>query len=191
MVAVDKLGKMCKEKMITELLLRFEKHQNFIITSFMGSSTLDLETLRRDLKKASANYFVVKNSILKLAFSRMKMEEESSMVEGGIGVSFAGDDVISACSILVRFSKTHDKFKIKGGVIEGKRMPADKINQLASLPPREVLLAQVVGSMKSPITGFVNVLGGVLRKFVYAIDAIKSSKEKSVAQEAPAQEAKV
>lgn len=173
----EKIGKLCKDKMITELALRFEKHPNFIITNYMGSSTSDLEMLRGRLKKNSANYFVVKNSVLRLVFGKMKLEEELSHIEGGIGISFAGGDVVSACNILVGFAKTHDNFKIKGGVIDGKRLPTDKIRELASLPPKNVLIAQVVGGIKSPITGFVNTLGGVLRKFVYAIDAIKNSKE--------------
>ena len=181
MVTAEKIGKLCKDKMITELLLRFEKHPNFIITSYMGSSTLDLEGLRRDLKKVSANYFVVKNSVLRLVFTKMKLEEESSQVEGGIGVSFAGGDIVSTCNVLVGFARAHDKFKIKGARIDGKRLQTDRITQLASLPPKNVLLGQVVGSIKSPITGFVNTLGGVLRKFVYAIDAIKNSKEKAKA----------
>lgn len=178
MASVEKLSRMCKEKMITELVLRFEKHPNFIVTNYMGTSTADLEALRRDLKKASSSYFVVKNSILKLAFGKIKMEENVKDVDGGVGVSFAGDDIVSACNILVGFSKKNDKFKIKGGVIDGKRAAPEKIIRLASLPPREVLLAQVVGGMKSPITGFVNVLGGVLRKFVNVVDAIKTKKEK-------------
>lgn len=178
-IIAEKIGKLCKDKMITELLLRFEKHPNFIVTNYMGSSTSDLEALRRNLKKVSANYFVVKNSVLKLAFGKMKLEEESAGIDGGIGISFAGDDIVAACNVLVGFAKAHDKFKIKGGVIEGKRTPADRIKQLAGLPPKKVLIAQVVGGIKSPITGFVNVLGGTLRKFVYAIDAIKVSKEKA------------
>jgi len=177
----EKIGKLCKDKMIEELLLRFEKYPNFIITNYMGSSTSDMEGLRRDLKKASANYFVVKNSVLKLVFGKIKLEEESSEVEGGIGISFAGGDVVSACNILAGFAKAHDKFKIKGGVIYGKRTPAGRIRELASLPPKNVLIARVIGGIKSPITGFVNVLGGVLRKFVYVMDAIKISKEKAKA----------
>lgn len=180
-VVAEKIGKLCKDKMITELLLRFEKHPNFIITNYMGSSTSDLEVLRRDLKKVSSKYFVVKNSVLKLVFGKMKLEEESAEIGGGIGISFAGEDIVSTCNILAGFAKAHDKFKIKGGVIDGKRTPADRIKQLASLPPKKVLIAQVVGGIKSPITGFVNVLGGALRKFVYAIDAIKVSKEKAKA----------
>ena len=181
MIAAEKLGKLCKDKMVTELLLRFEKHPNFIITNYMGSSTSDLEMLRRDLKKTSSNYFVVKNSVLRIVFGKMKLEEGPAEIEGGIGISFAGGDVVATCNVLVGFARAHDKFKIKGGVVEGKRVPLEKIKQLAGLPPRKVLIAQVVGGINAPISGFVYTLGGILRKFVYAIDAIKNSKEKAKA----------
>ena len=181
MVTMEKFGKLCKEKMMEELLLRLTKHPNFVITSFMGTSTGDLEQLRRNLKKSQANYFVVKNSILKIIFGKMKLEEEASKVEGGMGISLCGEDVASTCNLLVNFAKTNDKFKIKSAVIDGKRLSADRVKELASLPPRKVLLGQVVSGIKSPITGFVNTLGGILRKFVCVVDAIKTSKEKAKA----------
>ena len=180
MVTMEKFGKLCKEKMIEELLLRFTKHPNFVITSFMGTGTGALEQLRRNLKKSKANYFVVKNSILKIIFNKMKLEEEASKVEGGMGISLCGDDVAATCNLLMTFARTNDKFKIKGAVIEGKRLSADRVKQLASLPPRNVLLGQVVGGIKSPITGFVSTLGGIIRKFVYVVDAIKINKAKDV-----------
>ncbi|MFA5143822.1 MAG: 50S ribosomal protein L10 [Candidatus Omnitrophota bacterium] len=185
---MDKFGKLCKEKMMAELLLRFTKHPNFVITSFMGTSTGDLENLRRKLKKSQANYFVVKNSILKLIFNKMKLEEEAAQVEGGMGISLCGEDPAGVCNLLVGFAKTNDKFKIKGAVIDGKRLSANRVKELASLPPRNVLIAKVVGGIKSPITGFVGTLGGIIRKFVYVVDAIKVNKEKT--QGAVAQEAK-
>ena len=180
MVTMEKFGKLCKEKMIEELLLRFTKHPNFVITSFMGTGTGALEQLRRNLKKSKANYFVVKNSILKIIFNKMKLEEEASKVEGGMGISLCGDDVAATCNLLMTFARTNDKFKIKGAVIEGKRLSADRVKELASLPPRNVLLGQVVCGIKSPITGFVNTLGGIIRKFVYVVDAIKTNKAKDV-----------
>ena len=180
MVTMEKFGKLCKEKMIEEILLRFTKHPNFVVTSFMGTSTGDIEQLRRNLKKSQGNYFVVKNSILKLIFSKMKLEEEAASVEGGMGISLCGADVASTCNLLVNFAKAHDKFKIKSACIEGKRLSAARVKELASLPPRNVLLGQVVGGIKSPITGFVQTLGGIIRKFVYVVDAIKINKAKDV-----------
>jgi len=183
MVTMDKFGKLCKERMMEEVLLRFTNHPNFIITSFMGSSTSDLESLRRTLKKTSSNYFVVKNSILRLIFGKLKLEEDIAKIDGGMGISLCGDDPVATCNILVTFAKTHDKLKIKGGIVDGKRLSSDRIKELAGLPPKGILLARVVGGIKSPITGFVNTLSGVLRKFVYVVDAIKTSKEKGTLNE--------
>ncbi|MDD3905186.1 MAG: 50S ribosomal protein L10 [Candidatus Omnitrophica bacterium] len=177
MVTLEKFGKMCKEKMLAELLLRFTNHPNFVITSFMGTSTGQLEQLRRGLKKSNGNYFVVKNSILKIIFSKLKLEEDIAKIEGGMGISLCGEDVVAACNMLVNFSKTNDKFKIKGAVIDGRRLSSEEIKTLAALPPRPVLIAKVVGGIKSPITGFVITMGGILRKFVCVVDAIKVSKE--------------
>jgi len=177
-MAQEKLARLCKETMVKEIVSRFKENPNFVITNYMGSSVLDMELLRKNLKKSSSDYLVVKNSILKVVFDNLKLESENSKIEGGVGISLSGDDIIATCKTLVTFSKDHDKFKIKGAVIDGKPMPVEKIKQLASLPPRDVLIAQVVGGIKSPITGFVNTLGGILRKFVYVVDAIKVSKSK-------------
>ena len=177
-MAQEKLARFCKEAMVKEIVSRFKENPNFVITSYMGSSVLDMELLRKNLKKSSSDYLVVKNSILKVVFDNLKLESEKSKIDGGMGISLSGDDIISTCKILVTFSKDHDKFKIKGAVVDGKAIPVEKVKQLASLPSRDVLIAQVVGGIKSPITGFVNTLSAVLRKFVYVVDAIKVSKSK-------------
>jgi len=177
MVKKDKFGKLCKEKMVDELTDMIDGHPNFIITSYMGSSVSDLEQVRKDLKPASGSYIVVKNSILRVILNEKKLEDMKSLVDGGVGISFSGQDIISTCKILVNFSKTHDKFKIKGGIVDGKSMSQAEVKRLASLPSREILIAQVVTGIKSPITGFVHTLSGIIRKFVCVVDAIKNSKQ--------------
>ena len=98
------------------------------------------------------------------------------LVDGAVGVSLSGEDIIATCKALVDFTKVHEKLKLKGAYLDGKNISPARIKELASLPTRDVLIAQVVGGIKSPITGFVNVLGGVLRKFLYCLDAIKAKK---------------
>lgn len=189
MAKQEKYARLCKEKMAEEIISRINKHPNFVITSYMGSSTSDLESLRKSLKKASSNYLVVKNSTLKVVFDKVKLADESSKIDSGMGLSFSGDDIISTCKVLTSFASTHDKFKIKGAIVDGKSIAPDRVKVLASLPPKEVLLAQAFAGMKSPITGFVNTLSGVLRKFVYVVEAVKKSKESAGPAQA-AQEAK-
>ncbi len=193
MAKQEKFAKLCKEKMVDEIVSRINDHPDFVITSYMGSSVADLENLRKSLKKSSSNYLVVKNSILKVVFDKLKLSEESSKIESGMGISFSGSDIIATCKALATFASTHVKFKIKGAIVDGKPCAAEKVKVLASLPSKEVLLSQVLAGMKSPITGFANVLSGVLRKFVYVVDAIKSSKSAPAAAAdaaAPAPEAK-
>ena len=174
--------------MIAELLDRIEEHPDFVITEYMGSTVLDLELVRKNLRPISSEYVVVKNSIARVALDKLKLEEAKALIDGGIGISLSGKDIIATCKVLVNFTKDHEKFKIKGAVIDGKLVPATKVKELASLPSKEALLAQVVGTMKAPITGFVMVLGGVLRKFIYAINAVKEKKEKEPQPQAPAAE---
>jgi large subunit ribosomal protein L10 len=173
-------GKLTKERMINELLSDIRERPNFFITNYMGSSVADLENMRKSLRASSSTYFVVKNSILNVVLDQLKIEGAKSLVDGGIGVSLSGGDYLATSKALVNFAKTHEKFKIKGAYIEGELIGADRINQIASLLSKEALLARVVGGIKAPITGFVMVLSAVIRKFVYAVDAIKKSKEKTV-----------
>ena len=190
MAKQEKYAKLCKEKMVEEIIDSINKHPNFIITTYMGSSVSDLESLRKTLKKASGKYMVVKNSILKVVFEKLKLEAESSKIESGMGLSLSGEDIVATCKTVATFAGTHDKFQIKGAIIDGKSVPVEKVKALAILPAKEVLLAQVVGGIKAPITGFVYSLSGILKKFVYAVDAIKSAKQSSGASPAP-EEAKV
>jgi large subunit ribosomal protein L10 len=99
-----------------------------------------------------------------------------------MGLSLGGDDIIATCKAVSTFAGAHDKFKIKGAVIDGKSVGVDRVKALATLPAKEVLLAQVVGGIKAPITGFVYSLSGILKKFVYAVEAIRSAKDKAPAQ---------
>lgn len=165
--------------MIGEILSDIKERPNFFITNFMGSSVSDLESVRKSLKITKGTYFVVKNSMMNVVLDQLKLEEAKSLVDGGVGISLSGEDVIATSKVLVNFSKTHEKFKIKGAVIDGKLVAVEKIKEMASLPAKDVLLAQVVRGMKAPITGFVSVMGGIIRKFVYVIDAVKISKEKA------------
>lgn len=177
MAKKEKLARLCKEHMIDEIVTSIRGRPNFVITNFMGSSVADLEQLRKNLKKSSSSYFVVKNSVLKIVFDKLDLKDEAAKIDSGMGISLSGDDIISTCKVLATFAKDHNKFKIKGAIIDGKSVPQEKVKELAALPSKNVLLTRVVTTMKSPITGFVMVLGGVLRKLVTVVDAIKNSKE--------------
>jgi len=174
---MGKFGKQCKEYMIDELATRVKQSRSIFVTNYMGLSASELAGIRKELGKISAEYFVVKNSIAKLALDRASVKGISDLIDGGVGIGLAGEDAVGASKVLIDYAKAHDKLKIKGAFLYGSVMTIDRIKTIASLPPRNVLLAQAFAGMKAPITGFAGALNNILRKFVWCVDAIKMSKE--------------
>jgi len=173
----EKFGIATKTYMLKELLEKFEFSPNFIVTNYKGLRSAEIEKLRKDLQSSASGYFVVKNSIAKRAFDRMKMDEMAQFVKGELGIGFAGD-IIAASKTFVDFAKSHDSFKLNCAMIDGKLEGLDRIKQLAMLPSRDILLGLALNRMKSPVTGFVCVLSGLLRNLVWAISEIKNKRDK-------------
>lgn len=172
----EKYGLSTKKFMVEEIAEKLKENPNFVITEYKGLASSEIESLRKELHKTSSAYLVVKNSLVKKAFDQLKIKDLDEFIEGQTGLSLA-NDIIGTSKTLVDFSKDHAALKIKCAFIDGKIETTDRVKHLAMLPPREVLLAMVFNGMKAPITGFVGVLGGLLRKFVYAINEIKNKKE--------------
>lgn len=172
-----KYSRISKELMTRELSEKFARFPNFVVTNYFGLSATDLNELRHEMDKISSEYLVIKNTIAKKVLDKAKIKNINDLITGGVGIGFIGHDVVEASKIIVGFSKKHEPFQIRGAYIEGKKLDAARLKELALLPSREVLLTMVLAAMQSPISGFVNVLSGTIRKFVYAVKAIKDKKE--------------
>ena len=92
-------------------------------------------------------------------------------------MAYSDQDVIAPAKVMVEYSKKYGKLEIKAGVIEGQIFDVKGIEAIASLPTKEELLAKALGSLKSPITGLVNVLNGNIRGLVIALNAIAEQKQ--------------
>ncbi len=172
----EKFGIKTKELMSGEFKEKLENFHDFIITNYKNLSSQDIEKLRKNMRKAESNYFVVKNSIAKRVFGELDIEGLDEFMKGQVGIGFCGD-IVTASKTLVDFSKEHADFTLACAFLEGKVQESGKIKEIAALPSREVLLAMVVSYMKSPINGFVGVLKGLLRNLVHAINEIKKKRE--------------
>jgi len=179
MATKERLSRKCKEKMVEEIVEAVRQHPDFVITQYMGTPVSGLDELRRALKRSAGRYLVVKNSLLKVAFERLELTGECAKIDGGMGIGLSGEDIVATCKALATFAKEHKSFTITGAIIDGKSVTQEKVASLALLPSRPVLLTQIVTGIQSPISGFVNLLGGVLRQFVCVVDAIKTNKEQA------------
>ncbi|MFH1381082.1 MAG: 50S ribosomal protein L10 [Candidatus Omnitrophota bacterium] len=174
----EKYGIKVKKLMFDELNKNFNSFPSFVVANYKGLSSSEVEVLRKGLRGSSSKFFVVKNSIAKRALDDRKLQDMNAFLNGQVGIGFCGD-IVAACKTLSDFAKEHNSLKLNIAYIDGKIEQASRIKELAALPSRDVLLAMVVRTMKSPITGFVGTLKGVLRKFVYAVSEIKNKKSET------------
>lgn len=170
-----------KNETIAQMRRRVDANPNFILTDFRGLTVGELRTLRTSLRKHAATYGVVKNTLFGKAIGEERLAQVQGMLEGPTGIAFAGDDIVSVAKALVQFANESKKLKIKIGLLDGLVYDVAKIEALSKVPSRVELLSKLVGSLKSPLSGLVVVLGGNRRKLVQLLAAIQTKKAEATA----------
>ena len=121
----------------------------------------------------------IKKTLLRRILANRGIEVDLTPYRDGLSVVFSYADEVAAARDVYAFSMEHDGMRIECGVLENEVISAERVKRLAQLPGREGLLGQLVRTIQSPVTGFVNVLSGTIRGLVVALSAIKESKETS------------
>jgi len=166
-----------KEKTLGELEEKFAKIKAAVFVSFKGLKVKDATALRNILRKEKIDYEVAKKTLLKLALQKTGLEGvDPKKLEGNIAVAFGYDDEVTPAKILNNFKSKNEALKILGGILENKYIDSAKVVELANIPSRPELLAKLVGSIDSPVSGFVNVLAGNLRGLVQVLKAVSEKK---------------
>ncbi|MCX5699957.1 MAG: 50S ribosomal protein L10 [Candidatus Omnitrophica bacterium] len=173
---MKKIGLIVKEFSENRIKDTLKKSDAVFVVKYSGVSSPDLCSLRQSLKTKSASLFVVKNSVARRALKNSGLELLVKNIEGPCGLIFVKDEPVAASQILCNFTKDHDKLKLEGGSLKDKIIERKDIESMSKLPSKEVLRAQVVGVLNSPISGLVITLNQVLAKFVICIDQIKNKK---------------
>lgn len=165
-----------KTQYVDEIKEKINKAQSMILVDYRGLNVAQLTELRSQYRNAGVDYKVYKNSMMRFAFKDSGLEDFNEFLKGPSAVAFGYDDPVSAAKITSEFAKTNNKLEIKAGIVDGKVIDVAGVNSLASLPSREVLVAQVLGGLNSPIQGFANVLQGTIRGLAVALNAIAEQK---------------
>ena len=170
------LSRVSKNNIISQIEKELKAHETFFITRQGALSATSLDKLRVRLRQSKTRYLVVKNNLGRKALEKVKLNAFSDSLEGTCGIAFAGNDIIASSKALVDFAKENETFKIQSAYMNGEKVGADQVKVLASLPSREVLIARVVGGVQAPLSRFVGVLAGTIRKVVTVLDAIAKKK---------------
>jgi len=166
-----------KVAMIAAIKADLVNAKGVVLVDFRGIKVAQDTKLRRKVREAGVHYTVIKNNMASIAAKEAGIEGLDEYLKGPLAMVTSVSDPVAPAKLISDFSKENKILEIKGGLVEGKVISADGVKALASLPPRAVLIARVLGSMQAPIVGLVNVLQGNIRNLVYTLEAVRQQKE--------------
>ena len=167
-----------KQQLVNEVKEKIDRAKLMVVFDFTGIDANSMADFRKEIRKKDAEIKVIKNSILYRACNGTELYDKIDIFQGPSAVIFAYEDIVAAAKALKEFLKNNESAKVKAGLVEGVFATPEKIDELASLPSREELLAQLFATMMAPVTNFVRVLNAVPQKAVMVLNAIKEEKEK-------------
>jgi len=173
-----------KKQIVEDLRGRFAKSRLVILTDFKGLDVQSVSELRRKLKEAGIEYKVVKNTLMARASQETPISVLKDHFKGPGAVAISYHDPVASAKILTKFADDSKKLEIRAAVLNGKLIDLSGVRALAALPPREVLLGQLLAVMLDVPTSVVRVLAGVPRGLVNLLAALKDQKEAAGAQPA-------
>lgn len=153
-----------KKEIVAGLVKEFASAKTIVLAEYRGLTVAQDTVMRAAMRKAGIHYKVVKNTLSARAMKDAGIEGLDEMLHGPIAIGYSTDDVIAPAKVLKGFADKFDKFKIKGGVMDGKTISIDEVIRLAAIPPREVLYGQIVSSLISPIASLAMVLNAICEK---------------------------
>lgn len=167
-----------KANLVSDLKDKLNRAPVVILIDFKKIDANSVADFRKKLKKVDAEMKVVKNTLLYRACTGTQLYDKIDIFKGQTAVVFGYGDLVEPARLVKEFLKGKEEAKLKGGLVEGVYADGNKIDYLASLPSKEVLVAQLLAVLQAPITNFVRVLNALPQKTVLVLDAIRKEKEK-------------
>lgn len=174
-----------KVAVVEELADKLGRTRGVMLADYRGLSVGESAELRRMLREAGVEFKVVKNTLASLAAEKAGRSALRPLLQGPTAIAFVYEDPVAGARVLSRFAREHKQFSIKGGVLGNESLSPERIQELAALPGRDVLLARVGGGLAAPLVGMAAAMAAVLRQFVGVVEALRRQKEEAGAQGAP------
>jgi large subunit ribosomal protein L10 len=162
-----------KERVVEQLAERLRSTDTLMVADYRGLTMPEIDELRSRLLEAGARFTVVKNTLTKRAAEQAGTTSVLELIEGPTAIAFleADGDPVAVAKVLNETARAHDVLVIRGGLLEGDLVGDAEIKRLATLPPADVLRAQLVGAVAAPLTTVVGLFNAPLRDFVGVLEA--------------------
>jgi len=165
-----------KQQIVAEVSRQLEQAQVVVLAEYRGITVEAMTRLRAKAREAGVYFRVIRNTLVRRAVVGTPFEALSEQMSGPLvyGISV---DPVAAAKVVHEFAKTNEKLIVKAGAIPGQYMDAKAVGALAQLPSREVLLAQLLGTLQAPIAQFVRTLNEVPSRFVRTLAAVQETRQ--------------
>ena len=160
-----------KEKMVADYLDRLSRSQAMILTDYRGLTVGQISELRRNLREIKGSFQVVKNTLFERVLEQAGIPVRTEPLQGPLAVAFCMGDPQSVAKALLGFAKETDILRIKGAILGTRFLGPEAVKDLAELPPREVILAQLLGTVQGPMSDLVGIITAPLRELVQVLQA--------------------
>lgn len=160
-----------KAATIAELESRIARAELMILTDYRGLNVVDLQGLRGQLRGVGAEFAIAKNTLTRIAANKQGITSLDAVLEGPTALVFTGEDVVGPSKVINDFVRTSRILKVKGVLLQGKVGGAEQVEALATLPPKEELIATIVGALDAPISNVVFALDFAITEFTSLLDA--------------------
>lgn len=166
-----------KEQIIAEVKEMIEKAKGMYFADFTGITVEHITELRREFRKSNIDYRVVKNTLVRKALESVTgYDKVIPKLVGHTGIAFGYEDPAAPAKIIKKFRDKHNKLALKVCVLENQVFDGSHLDEIAKLPSRNDLIAGIIGSIQSPISGVVGAINALARDLVTIIDAIEKKK---------------
>ncbi|MBD3360041.1 MAG: 50S ribosomal protein L10 [Candidatus Buchananbacteria bacterium] len=166
-----------KKQIIQDLVDKFSEYKSLVFTDYKGLTVAEAQEIRELCKEQNAEYIVAKKTLIQQALDKAGIQDvDVKSMDGNVALVIGFEDEVTPAKIAANFAKDHESLKLLGGIMEDKYIDLSKVEALAKIPSKAELLSKLVGSLNSPISGFVNVLAGNLKGLVRVLNAIKEQK---------------
>ncbi|HKS79083.1 MAG TPA: 50S ribosomal protein L10 [Gaiellaceae bacterium] len=162
-----------KEQVVDELTQRLKAAETLLVADYRGLTMPQIDELRTRLIESGARFTVVKNTLTRRAAEAAGADALLTLLDGPSAIAFleADGDMVAAAKALATSARETNVLEIRGGVMQGRAMTAAEVENLATLPPEDVLRGQVLGAIVAPLTSLAGLLNAPLQNLVGLIDA--------------------
>jgi large subunit ribosomal protein L10 len=175
------ISKEKKTQMVADYVDKLSQSQAAILTDYRGLTVADLSDLRSRLREDNGVFQVVKNSLFKLALEQVDLSAPAEHFQGTVAVSYCQGEVPPVAKTLMDFAKETEILQVRGAILGSAFIGPDRVKELADLPPREFLLAQLLGAIQGPMSSLVSTIGAPMRELVQVLQARSEQGQESAA----------